>query len=181
MYLLLQDEGAVNVLLRGLGIIAPNSFVPFVTNGDWARVMVIIVNIWVGVPYTMLITTGILLNIPEDQYESARIDGANPLQMFFSITLPHMLFVTTPYLITTFINNINNFNVIYFTTAGGPLTLDYYKAGKTDLLVTWLYKLTVNEQEYNLASTIGILIFIVCSIISLITYNTTMKRRGDFS
>ena len=94
-----------------------------------------------------------------------------------------MLFVTTPYLITQFVGNINNFNVIYLLTQGGPLTLDYYQAGKTDLLVTWLYKQTVNEQNYNLAAVIGISVFIITAISSLIVYNRTasVQREGEFS
>ncbi|MDR1540111.1 MAG: sugar ABC transporter permease [Clostridiales bacterium] len=183
MQLVLQDTGPLNILLRQIGLVDAQSFIPFLTDGNVARVTVIIVNIWVGVPYTMLITTGILMNIPEDMYESARIDGANPLQMFMSITLPHMLFVTTPYLITTFIGNINNFNVIYFLTGGGPPTLSYYQAGKTDLLVTWLYKLTVNEQNYSLASTIGILVFVFSATMALVSYNrsASVQREGEFS
>ena len=110
---------------------------------------------WVGIPYTMLTASGILMNIPADLYESASIDGAGPVRTFTSITMPYMLFVTAPSLITTFVGNINNFNVIYLLTAGGPLSLDYYQAGKTDLLVTWLYKLTVDKQDYSLASTIA--------------------------
>ena len=69
---------------------------------------VVVVNMWVGVPYTMLMTTGILMNIPASQYESAAIDGAGPVRQFFSITLPYMLFVTTPQLIAAFVGNINN-------------------------------------------------------------------------
>ena len=78
--------------------------------------------------------------------------------------------------------NINNFNVIYLLTAGGPLSLDYYQAGKTDLLVTWLYKLTVDKQDYSLASTIGIFIFLIVSTLSLIVYNLTgsVKKEDQF-
>ena len=94
-----------------------------------------------------------------------------------------MLHVTTPYLITQFVGNINNFNVIYLLSAGGPLSLNLYQAGETDLLVTWLYKLTVNEQNYSLASTIGIIIFVVVSVISLVVYNNTsaIKSEDEFS
>ncbi len=174
---LLAEEGAVNVLLRELGWITES--VPFLTNGTLAKVMVIIVNMWVGIPYTMLITSGILLNIPEDMYESARIDGAGPVTMFFRITLPYMLFVTTPYLITQFVGNINNFNVIFLLTRGGPLTLDYFKAGKTDLLVTWLYKQTVDEQNYNLAGVIGVLVFIITAVCSLLVYNSSASAKKE--
>ena len=81
---------------------------------------VILINIWVSVPYVLLQITGILQNIPAELYESARVDGASPVVTFFKITLPYMLFVTTPYLITSFTGNINNFNVIFLTSKGSP-------------------------------------------------------------
>ncbi len=182
MFRMLQDLGPVNVFLRQIGLIGEEP-IRFLSNGNLARVMVLVVNFWIGVPYTMLSTTGVLMNIPEEMYEAARIDGAGPVQTFFKITLPHMLFVTSPALITAFIGNINNFNVIYFLTQGGPATLEYFQGGKTDLLVTWLYKLTVNEQNYSLASTIGILVFALTATFSLILYNRTssVRRGGDFS
>ncbi len=177
---ILNDQGVLNVLLMQMGWISEP--IRFLTDGTLAKISVIVVNIWVGVPYTMLITTGILLNIPADLYESAKIDGANAVTAFLKITLPYMLFVTTPYLITQFIGNINNFNVIFLLTGGNPLTLDYFKAGKTDLLITWLYKLTVTEQNFSLASTIGILVFIVASIFGLLAFNITSsaKKEEDF-
>lgn len=175
---LLDDNGPVNVLLGYAGI----GTIHFLTSPLLARITVLVVNIWVGIPYTMLITTGILMNIPAELYESARIDGAGSLKTFTKITVPYMLFITTPYLITQFINNLNNFNVIYLLSAGGPLSLDYYQAGKTDLLVTWLYKLTVNQQDYNLASSIGIIIFVISAIISLVVYNSSssVKKEDTF-
>ena len=174
---MLAESGPVNVLLMELGLIS--SPLPFFTNPTWARIMVILVNLWIGIPYTMLITSGILMNIPDDLYEAARMDGASPFVMFSKITMPYVLFVTTPYLITQFIGNINNFNVIYFLTGGTPATLDYYQAGKTDLLVTWLYKLTVNSRDYCYASTIGILVFVICSVISLITFRNSQSYNNE--
>ncbi len=177
---ILHDLGPLNVILQNIGWI--DEPIHFLTDGKIARITVIVVNMWVGIPYTMLITTGILMNIPQDVYESARIDGAGAFKTFTKITFPYMIFVTTPYLITQFINNINNFNVIYFLTGGDPKSLNYFQAGETDLLVTWLYKLTVNEQNYSLASTIGILVFIVCSVVSLIAYNSSasIKKEEQF-
>ena len=90
-----------------------------------------------------------------------------------------MMFVTAPATITTFVGNINNFNVIYLLTAGGPFALDYYQAGKTDLLVTWLYKLTVNSRDYSYAATIGILVFIICSLLSLITFRRSASYKNE--
>lgn len=174
---LLADQGAVNMLLKDMGLIT--SSIPFFSDPTLARITVIIINLWVGIPHTMLITTGILMNIPEDLYESARIDGAPPLIMFVKITLPYVIFVTTPYLITQFIGNINNFNVIYLLSAGGPNTNEYYQAGKTDLLVTWLYKLSVDKKDYNFASTIGILVFVLSATFSLIVYRRTASYNNE--
>lgn len=178
---LLHDEGALNIFLKQVFHI--KDAVPFLTDPLIAKITVIAVNIWVGVPYSMLITSGVLMNIPEDLYEAGRLDGATPRQQFFYITLPYMLHITAPYLITQFVGNINNFNVIFLLSGGGPLSLNLYQAGETDLLVTWLYKLTVTEQNYALASTIGILIFVIVSVISLIVYNNVaaVKQEDDLS
>lgn len=179
MRTMLQEQGAINILLQNLGII--DSPLPFWTNTTWARVTVIIVNLWVGIPFTMLQVTGILQNIPAELYESAKVDGANAFIIFFKITLPYMLFVTTPYLITQFIGNINNFNVIYLLTTGKPSTMDYFNgtAGKTDLLVTWLYKLTVDFKDYNYASVIGIAVFIISAVFSLAAYHRTGSYKDE--
>ena len=182
MRTMLQPEGAVNVLLRNLGLIAQDASLPFFTDPTWARVTVIIINIWVGVPYTLLQLTGVLQNIPEELYEAARVDGANAFQIFFKITLPYMLYVTTPYLITTFTGNVNNFNVIYLLSGGDPVTDVGATAGKTDLLVTWLYKLTIDKQYYNIGAVIGILTFIILAIGALLTYRNSKsyKEEGGF-
>jgi arabinogalactan oligomer/maltooligosaccharide transport system permease protein len=149
---------------------------------DIARITVIIINIWIGIPHLMLIATGVLMNIPQDLYESAKIDGANSFQMYAKITLPYMLFVTGPYLLTSFIGNMNNFNVIYLLTGGGPDLLAN-NAGKTDLLITWLYSITMEgDQKYYLASVIGIMVFVVVAVISLVVYNAmpSIKNEEDF-
>ena len=148
------------------------------------RLMIILVNIWIGVPYTLLMCSGILLNIPSDYYEAARIDGANVVRIFFAITLPYMLHITTPYLITQFVGNINNFNVIWLLTGGGPVDNVYYGGGSqaqsTDLLVTWLYRLTIDQNpKYNIASVIGIAIFVICAVLSLITFNKTSAAKNE--
>ena len=176
---MLADSGVFNVLLRELGFIGQQDYVRFLTDPWLAKITVVVVNMWIGIPYTILITSGILMNIPEELYESARIDGAGPVVTFFKITMPYMLFVTTPYLIQQFIGNINNFNVIFFLTGGGPQNNNYYNAGDTDLLVTWLYKLTMDRNDYNLAATIGILVFIICAAVSLITYNSTKSAKSE--
>lgn len=173
----LGDYGILNTLLKQWGII--DSSIKFLTDGVIAKITVIVVNIWIGIPYTMLMISGILMNIPADLYESAKIDGASSARMYFKITLPYMWFVTTPYVINAFVGNINNFNVIYLLTGGAPLSLDYETAGQTDLLITWLYKMTFNEQEYGMAAVIGILVFIVVAAISLVVYNRSNAIKNE--
>ena len=182
MRTMLQPNGAVNVLLRNLGWIAKDASLPFFTDPTWARVTVIVINIWVGVPYTLLQLTGVLQNIPGELYEAAKVDGANAFQTFTKITLPYMLYVTTPYLIVTFTGNVNNFNVIYLLSGGDPITDLSSTAGKTDLLVTWLYKLTIDKQYYNIGAVIGILTFVILAIGALITYRNSKsyKEEGGF-
>ena len=182
MRTMLQPNGAVNVLLRNLGWIAQDASLPFFTDPTWARVTVIVINIWVGVPYTLLQLTGVLQNIPGELYEAAKVDGANAFQTFTKITLPYMLYVTTPYLIVTFTGNVNNFNVIYLLSGGDPITDLSSTAGKTDLLVTWLYKLTIDKQYYNIGAVIGILTFVILAIGALITYRNSKsyKEEGGF-
>lgn len=173
-------NGLINGFLGYFGV-APYDF--FGTPAS-ARITVILINIWIGIPYLMLIATGILMNIPEDLYESARIDGANVWQQYMKITLPYMLFITGPYLLTSFIGNMNNFNVIYLLTGGGPTNeaasgVDG-TVGHTDLLITWLFKITQGEEaKYYMASVIGILVFVVTAIIALIVYNVIPSNRNE--
>lgn len=171
-----NQDGIVNMMLKNWGLIEES--LPFFTSTMWARVMVIVINLWVGIPYTMIQATGILQNIPAELYESARVDGAGPVVTFFKITLPYMMFVMTPYLITQFTGNVNNFNVIFLLSGGNPTPVES-TAGKTDLLVTWLYKLTVDKQYYNLGAVIGILTFLVLAVVALGTYRNTNSYKDE--
>ncbi len=178
-------NGIVNGLLLDLGLI--EKALPFWTDPTWARVTVIVLNIWVGIPYLMLIATGVLMNIPKDLYESAKIDGAGAVKQFTKITLPYMLFITGPYLLTQFTGNMNNFNVIYLLTGGGPNSTmpspSGVTAGHTDLLVTWLFKITnQGNTNYALGAVVGILVFVVVAVLSLVVYNLlpSIKNEEDF-
>jgi arabinogalactan oligomer/maltooligosaccharide transport system permease protein len=184
------NYGIVNGILTRIGLVdkllewgwISTSYVPFMTHSGLTHVMIILINIWVGIPYQMLIATGILMNIPSDQLESARIDGANKFQIFWKITMPYMLFITGPSLVTSFIGNINNFNVIYLLT-GDYVTTDASLAAANakdvDLLITWLFKITSESQlkQYYMASVIGIVVFIICATLTLVTYSRMIK--GD--
>lgn len=169
---ILGEYGPINALLMNLNLISePIGFLGL-QSGDsevLAKVMVIVINMWVGIPYTMLMTSGILMNIPADLYEAAKVDGASTFKMFAKITLPYVIFITTPYLISSFVGNISAFNSIFLLTGGGP-TYVGYQAGGTDLLVTWLYKVTIDQGMYNTGAVIGIFTFIITASITLITY-----------
>lgn len=190
---LFDSSGIIGELLLEWNLI-PESMLAAHQRSLWenpiaARIMVIVINIWVGIPYVMLQATGILMNIPADLYESSRVDGASAWQQYTKITLPYMLFVTGPALLTSFVGNLNNFNVIYLLTGGGPNNIDIGYAGgasvgHTDLLITWLFKMALAspESKYYMASVIGILIFLVCAVLSLIVYNVipSTKNEEDF-
>ena len=173
---LLMSGGPINALLMNLHLVdAPIGFLGLQSgDSEWvARIMVVIINMWLGIPYTMLMTSGILMNIPADLYEAARVDGTSRPKMFFKITLPYVIFITTPYLIGSFVGNINSFNTIFLLTGGGPAVFGEtanYVAGQTDLLVTWLYKLTIDRGDYNTGAVIGIFTFLITATITLITY-----------
>lgn len=173
---MLAQDGIINVVLKNAGWITKS--LPFFTNATWARITVIVVNLWIGIPYTILQVTGILQNIPMELYEAADVDGANGFVKFIKITMPYMLFVTAPYLITTFTANINNFNIVYLLTKGDPVMAGA-TAGKTDLLVTWLYKMTIDYQYYNLGAVIGIMTFIFLAIGSLLVYRRTKAYKDE--
>ena len=132
----------------------------------------------IAVPQFVSLLTGVLQNVPAELYEAAKIDGANAAQIFRKITLPYIMFIMGPYIITQFTGNINNFNVIYLLSAGKPTPVGE-TAGKTDLLVTWLYKLTVDYQYYNIGAVIGILTFVVLSIVALVTYRNTKAYKDE--
>ena len=183
---MLADNGFLTNIFRDLGWVTANKGT--FDSTILTRIIIIVVNMWVGVPYTMLISSGILMNIPEDLYESARIDGASPFRMFMSITLPYMLFITGPYLLSQFIGNINNFNIIYLLSQGKPsmnLTgLGYGDVGETDLLITWIYKMSMEGQtkNYAVACALGVLVFVIIAAFSLIFYGRSgsVKNEEDF-
>lgn len=183
------NNGIANTILQNLGVIdwfqsmgiISGDYIPFLTAPGWAHVMIILINIWIGVPYQMLIMTGVLSNLPEDQIESASMDGATKFQIFRHITMPYVLFVTGPALVTDFVKNINNFNVIYLLTQDVYVTTDQAlansQAKEVDLLVTWLFRLTQEYYNYKMASVIGIIVFIICSVITLVAFG--MMTKGE--
>ena len=156
------EFGAINNLL--------GTDIAWFSDPNFARVAVILVNLWLGFPYFYLISSGSLQAIPSELQEAAAIDGANPRQIFRKITLPLLLQILSPLLIASFAFNFNNFNLIYLLTGGGPRReLDGEIAGATDILISYTYKIAfgTGTQDLGLASAISLLIFLIVAAISL--------------
>lgn len=134
-----------------------------------AKIIGVLVNAWISVPTSMLLATGILSNMNKDLYDAASIDGASKWKQFIKITLPFVVFSTTPVLITSFVGNFNNFGIFYFLR-GGLYNDGYFLASDTDLLINWLYNLSIDNNYYGIGAAISLIIFIITSIFSLLTY-----------
>ncbi|MCM1537924.1 MAG: sugar ABC transporter permease [bacterium] len=168
--------GPVNQIITGMG----HKAVGFLDiDAKWiARLIGLFVNAWISVPSIMLLATGLLSNRDASQMESAKIDGANAFQQFRHITLPFVLFSTTPVLISQFIGNFNNFGIFFFLRGG--LYIDgYFLASDTDLLINWLYNLSINNNYYSIGATISLVIFVITSLISLSIYTGSASYREE--
>ena len=163
--LLNDDFGVVNKLLP--------FDVPWLFDSNWAKVSVILVTVWLTVPYFFLISLGALQSIPTELKEAARVDGGGPWQVFRKVTLPLLLIVVAPLIIASFALNFNNFGNIYFLTGGGPQSSDQTTAGDTDILISYTYKIAFASgkgQDYGLASAIALIIFLIVATISSLAF-----------
>lgn len=171
--------GPINYYITELG----NQAIGFLDlDAKWsARIIGLLVNAWISIPSSMLLATGILSNAGQDQYEAATLDGASPFQQFRYITLPFVIFATTPVLISQFIGNFNNFGIFYFLRGG--LYIDgYFLASDTDLLINWLYNLSIDNNYYAIGAAISLIIFIITSAISLAVYvfSPAYRQEGTY-
>jgi len=150
---------------------------PWFTDPWWAKIGILIVNLWLGYPYFMLITSGALQSIPRDIYQAAEVDGATPWQKFWNITLPLLLVSVGPLLVASFTYNFNNFNLIYLFVGGGPpIAGASTRAGHTDILISYVYNLAFDGGRgvnYGLASAITIVIFFIVGAITLFQFRYT--------
>lgn len=165
-------EGAINQILLNIGIV--DQAIPFFSNATWARVVAILVNTWISFPYFMALISGVMTAISQEQYEAVEIDGGNGWHKFRFISLPTILTATSPQIVMSLTSTFNNFGMIYFLTEGGPANPNYQVAGSTDLLISWIFKLTYDNRMYNYAATITILIFIILGAIG--GYNLMQTR-----
>lgn len=157
-----RQFGAINALF--------GTEIDFFNSPTLAKMVILIVNLWLGFPYFYLISSGALQSIPSELEEAAAIDGATNRQIMSKIKLPLILQILSPLLIASFAFNFNNFNIIYLLTGGGPTNvLQGETAGATDILITYTYKTAFGSQEQNLglASAISMVIFLIVGSISL--------------
>jgi len=162
-----NNFGEINLILDALFGIKPAWF----SDPTLAKVMLLIVNVWLGYPYMMVICSGLIKAIPADLYEASAVAGAGPLTNFWRITLPLVLKPLTPLLISAFAFNFNNFVLISLLTGGRPDFLDTsVPAGTTDLLVSYTYRIAFQDsgQQFGLAAAISTVIFAMVAAISLV-------------
>ncbi|WP_277205966.1 sugar ABC transporter permease [Vibrio misgurnus] len=157
-----------NVILDFFGI-DPK---PWLTDPFWTKTALILIQTWLGFPFVFAMTTGVLQAIPNDLYEAATIDGASKFQQMKTITIPLVLFSIAPILITQYTFNFNNFNIIYLFNNGGPAVIGS-NAGGTDILVSWIYKLTMSSSQYSIAAAITLLLSIFVVGIALWQFRMT--------
>lgn len=167
--------GPINRYLEFIGI----SSIPWFAETIWARITVIIVNLWLGFPYFMAMMSGVISGISKELYEAAEIDGANHSQQFWKITIPMVLYMTAPLLIMSFAHNLNNFNLIYLLTGGTPTNASYFYAGNTDILLSWIYKLTLERSQFHLASAVSIIVFIIVAGFSIFNLRNTRSFKEE--
>lgn len=165
-----KDFGFVNVALLG------GAEIPWLTNEWLAKGSILFVNLWLGFPYMFLVCTGALQSIPDELQEAAKMDGANPWQVFRRIKFPLLLVSIAPLLIASFAFNFNNFNLIYMLTNGGPRdAAASINVGGTDILISMVYKVAFvgANRDYGLASAFSIIIFLIVAIISIVSFRQT--------
>jgi maltose/maltodextrin transport system permease protein len=168
-----QDFGAVNEVLRALHLFTPE----WETNPWCARAMILLVNLWLGYPYMMLVCTGMLQSVPATIYEASALDGSNPLTDFFHLTLPLVFPPLIPMLVASFAFNFNNFSLVYLLTAGGPRMIGGGIAGETDLLVTYTFSLAFRDSgtNYGLASAIATLLFFIVGALAWVNLRLSAR------
>ena len=171
--LLNEQYGGINNLLSLIGL---SEGIPWMTNAFWARVGIIIVNVWLGFPYMLNVCLGGLQSIPPTFYEVAKVEGASAWYMTKKITFPMLVRVSIPLVVSSFAANFNNFGNIYMITQGGPARVGSQFAGSTDILASIVYKMTTWSNRYDLSATLSVFIFFIVGTLTLVN----LKLCGAF-
>ncbi len=152
--------------------------IPWMTEPIWTRIALIIIQSWLGFPFIFAMTTGVLQSIPDELYEAATVDGATVIQKFKKITLPLVLFATAPIIITQYTFNFNNFNVIFLFNGGGP-AIPEQNAGGTDILISWIYNLTMTSAQYSKAAAITMLLSVLVISVAIWQFKRTKSFQEE--
>ncbi|MFB1049812.1 ABC transporter permease subunit [Paraliobacillus sp. JSM ZJ581] len=158
-----------------------NLMIPWLSDPFWAKIALIMIQTWLGFPFVFALFTGVLQSVPSDMYEAADVDGGTRMQKFRFITLPHILFATAPLLIMQYAQNFNNFNIIYLFNEGLPAVRGQ-NAGGTDILISWVYKLTFETNNYNMAAAITIIMGVIVMGFAFFQFRKTasFKEEGRY-
>ncbi|MCM3124907.1 sugar ABC transporter permease [Mesobacillus sp. AQ2] len=170
-----ESFGAINRDILGFFGIDP---IPWMTEAMYTKIALILIQTWLGFPFIFAMTTGVLQSIPEELYEAATVDGATNFQKFKNITLPLVLFATAPILITQYTFNFNNFNIIYLFNGGGP-AVPGANAGGTDILISWIYSLTMTSAQYSKAAAITMLLSLIVIGVALWQFKRTKSFQEE--
>jgi arabinogalactan oligomer / maltooligosaccharide transport system permease protein len=152
--------------------------IPWMTEALYTRIALIMIQGWLGFPFVFVMTTGVLQAIPGELYEAATVDGASAWQKFKNITLPLVLFTTAPILITQYTFNFNNFNVIFLFNGGGP-AVSGQNAGGSDILISWIYSLTMTSAEYSKAAAITMILSLIVITVALWQFKRTKSFQEE--
>jgi len=164
--------GVINAILMNIGIISEP--IVFFASTAWSRAVLLIVQTWMAFAWWMVLITGVMTTLNPETYEAASIDGANAFQQFYKLTVPTIISAIAPLFIMGVAGNFNNFGIVYFITGGGPTNPNFFFAGNTDLLLTWVFSLTFDQRMYNLASVMSTFIFFAIAGVS--AWNLTRTR-----
>ena len=168
--------GLINLVLSSFRL--PD--IPWLLSQASARFAVVLVSVWLGVPFMTLLAYGVLYTIPDGVYEAARIDGASSSRTFVSITLPLVFRRMLPVLILGFSAAFNNFTVIYLLTAGGPMNPENIGgAGATDIIISHIFTLTLMSRRYGLAAAYAVIVFLVVALVTASSLFLLRKNREE--
>ncbi|OIJ18438.1 sugar ABC transporter permease [Anaerobacillus alkalidiazotrophicus] len=168
--------GIINDMLRAVGL----NGIPWLSDPLWAKVAVLLTNLWLGFPFWMALFTAILTTISKELYEAAQVDGATIVQQFRKITFPIVMVAAVPLMVFTFAFNFNQLTFIYLMTEGGPTNSNYNFAGHTDILLSWIFKMTLDNGQYAIASAVALLVFLIIACFAYFNLKNTKSMKGDF-
>ncbi len=164
-----------NDILAFLGI----DPISWMTDAFWTKFALIMIQSWLGFPFIFVMVTGVLQSIPNELYEAATVDGASMWQKFKTITFPIVMYATAPIMITQYTFNFNNFNVIFLFNGGDPAVAGQNGAGSTDILISWIYKLTLEVGQYGKAAAITMMLSLVVITVAIWQFRRTKSFQEE--